>query len=154
MKSVLVGAALGAALFVALKKLDLKKKTTQPPPPPSAAVAPLEIRPDTPVAATPSKKKSSRASTPAKGSPALSGAASPASGSPASSVSGGSASTPSSALRKTPSKAALRDLKNAAFVFVKPHANTEATRALVRSTLEARKIAIVAEGEIDAAAID
>ena len=154
MKSVLVGAALGAALFVALKKLDLKKKTTPPPPPPSAAVAPLEIRPDTPVAATPSKKKSSRASTPAKGSPALSGAASPASGSPASSVSGGSASTPSSALRKTPSKAALRDLKNAAFVFVKPHANTEATRALVRSTLEARKIAIVAEGEIDAAAID
>ena len=39
-------------------------------------------------------------------------------------------------------------------MFVKPHANTEATRALVRSTLEARKIAIVAEGEIDAAAID
>lgn len=45
-------------------------------------------------------------------------------------------------------------LPNAAFVFIKPHANTEAVRALVKEKFAERGIRIVAEGQIDAETID
>lgn len=43
---------------------------------------------------------------------------------------------------------------NCAFVFIKPHANTEAAQALVKKTFEERKIEIVSEGEINGPDID
>ena len=45
-------------------------------------------------------------------------------------------------------------LKNSAFVFVKPAANTAATQALVKEVFASKSIAITSEGEIDAAEID
>lgn len=39
-------------------------------------------------------------------------------------------------------------LVNSAFVFIKPHAVTEATKALVKATLEANGVRIVKEGDI------
>ena len=45
-------------------------------------------------------------------------------------------------------------MSNAAFVFVKPHANTDATRALVKETLAAKGITIVSEGTITSEDID
>ena len=50
--------------------------------------------------------------------------------------------------------AAKPPLKNSAFVFIKPAANTAATQALVKQVFAAKSIAIVSEGEIDAATID
>ena len=47
-----------------------------------------------------------------------------------------------------------KKLKNSAFVFVKPAANTTATVALVRRVLTSNKVAIAREGAIDAAEID
>jgi len=44
--------------------------------------------------------------------------------------------------------------KNAAFVFIKPHANTEKVRALAKSGLEAKGIKILKEGSLDGATID
>ena len=46
------------------------------------------------------------------------------------------------------------DLKNSAFVFVKPHANTEATQKMVRETLEAKGIEILSESDISGKTID
>lgn len=43
---------------------------------------------------------------------------------------------------------------NSAFVFVKPHAVTDATKALVKSTLEAKGIKILDEGDISSEDID
>jgi hypothetical protein len=43
---------------------------------------------------------------------------------------------------------------NSAFVFIKPHAVTEPTKALVKQLLEARGITIVQEGDIAAKEID
>lgn len=45
-------------------------------------------------------------------------------------------------------------LKNSAFVFVKPHAVSEAVKDLVKSKLEGRGITILRSGKIDAATID
>jgi hypothetical protein len=44
--------------------------------------------------------------------------------------------------------------KNSAFVFVKPHANTQAAQALVKKTLGERGITIKSEGELTAEQID
>jgi len=44
--------------------------------------------------------------------------------------------------------------KNSAFVFIKPHANTPATRALASSTLAAQSISILREGELTGETID
>ena len=46
------------------------------------------------------------------------------------------------------------DEKNAAFVFIKPHANTTAAQSLVQNTLKARGITIKSEGELTADQID
>ena len=46
------------------------------------------------------------------------------------------------------------DLKNSAFVFIKPHANTTASQALVSKTLKDRGLTIKAEGELTAKQID
>ena len=46
------------------------------------------------------------------------------------------------------------DLKNSAFVFVKPHANTASTQALVREKLLQAGIEILSEKDIDGATID
>ena len=54
----------------------------------------------------------------------------------------------------TGAKQKAAPLKNSAFVFVKPAANTEATRALVRKVLKERKVKITKEGEIKGAEID
>ena len=43
---------------------------------------------------------------------------------------------------------------NAAFVFIKPHANTTAAQNLVTSTLKAKGITIKSEGELTAEQID
>jgi TPR repeat protein len=54
-----------------------------------------------------------------------------------------------------PTKAAsARVAKNSAFVFVKPHANTEATRALVSAGLTAAGLTILHEGSLGAELID
>jgi len=45
-------------------------------------------------------------------------------------------------------------LKNSAFVFVKPHANTEATQKMVREKLLAKGIEILSESDIDGNTID
>jgi nucleoside diphosphate kinase len=45
-------------------------------------------------------------------------------------------------------------VSNSAFVFIKPHANTEATRSLVRSKLSAAGLSILSECEIDGPTID
>eukprot|EP00227_Mantoniella_beaufortii_P019635 CAMPEP_0197589424 /NCGR_PEP_ID=MMETSP1326-20131121/10381_1 /TAXON_ID=1155430 /ORGANISM="Genus nov. species nov., Strain RCC2288" /LENGTH=342 /DNA_ID=CAMNT_0043154361 /DNA_START=77 /DNA_END=1105 /DNA_ORIENTATION=+ len=47
-----------------------------------------------------------------------------------------------------------RRLKNSAFVFIKPAANTAATRALVKKTFAGKGINVVSEGEIKAETID
>eukprot|EP00929_Paragymnodinium_shiwhaense_P067058 TRINITY_DN3373_c0_g1_i1.p1 TRINITY_DN3373_c0_g1~~TRINITY_DN3373_c0_g1_i1.p1 ORF type:complete len:1453 (+),score=496.86 TRINITY_DN3373_c0_g1_i1:143-4501(+) len=44
--------------------------------------------------------------------------------------------------------------KNRAFIFIKPHANTEAVRKLVKRTLQDSRIAVVEEGEICGKTID
>eukprot|EP01035_Chromulina_nebulosa_P003252 gene3252-4428_t len=44
--------------------------------------------------------------------------------------------------------------KNSAFVFIKPHANTTATRRLVHTLLEKKGVKIVQEGELTAEKID
>ena len=43
---------------------------------------------------------------------------------------------------------------NTAFVFIKPHAVTEATKALVKSGLEAKGVKVCSEGLIPAEEID
>ena len=45
-------------------------------------------------------------------------------------------------------------LKNSAFVFVKPHANTEATQKMVREKLTGKGIEILSECDIDGTTID
>jgi len=45
-------------------------------------------------------------------------------------------------------------LSNSAFVFVKPHANNEATQKLVKSTLEAKGVRVLSEGDIASEKID
>jgi len=50
--------------------------------------------------------------------------------------------------------ASSSSLKNSAFVFVKPHANTEATQKLVREKLLAKGIEILSESNIDGNTID
>jgi len=45
-------------------------------------------------------------------------------------------------------------LKNSAFVFVKPHANTEATQDMVREKLQGKGIEILSESDIDGKTID
>jgi hypothetical protein len=49
---------------------------------------------------------------------------------------------------------APKELRNAAFVFVKPHANTLATQKLVRETLLSKGIEILSEKDIDGVTID
>jgi len=44
--------------------------------------------------------------------------------------------------------------KNAAFVFVKPHAVTAETNKLVRSGLEAKGLKVLSEGELTSEVID
>jgi len=51
-------------------------------------------------------------------------------------------------------EASSSELRNSAFVFVKPHANTEATRSLVKSKLLAAGLKILSECEIDGPTID
>lgn len=46
------------------------------------------------------------------------------------------------------------ELKNSAFVFVKPHANTEATQNMVREKLLEKGIEILSESDIDGKTID
>jgi len=45
-------------------------------------------------------------------------------------------------------------MKNSAFVFIKPHAVTEATKALVKATLESKDVTILSEGDIAGEDID
>ena len=45
-------------------------------------------------------------------------------------------------------------LKNSAFVFVKPHANTAATQDMVREKLLEKGVEILSESDIDGATID
>lgn len=45
-------------------------------------------------------------------------------------------------------------VKNSAFVFIKPHANTEKAREVVKSTLEAKKLTVLKEGLISGKEID
>lgn len=45
-------------------------------------------------------------------------------------------------------------MKNSAFVFIKPHANTKAAQQLVASTLKSKGIEIKSEGELTAKQID
>ena len=45
-------------------------------------------------------------------------------------------------------------LKNSAFVFIKPHANTKKVQDVVEKTFSAKKINILSNGELTAAAID
>ncbi len=45
-------------------------------------------------------------------------------------------------------------VKNSAFVFVKPHANTEATQKMVREKLAGKGVEIISEGDIDGKTID
>lgn len=47
-----------------------------------------------------------------------------------------------------------KNLKNSAFVFIKPHANTAASQALVKKMLTAKGITIKQEGELTAKQID
>ena len=56
--------------------------------------------------------------------------------------------------RSTRTLCAEEKLKNSAFVFIKPHANTKQAQALVSATLKAKGIAIKSEGELTAKAID
>ena len=51
------------------------------------------------------------------------------------------------------SKASLDD-DNLAFVFIKPHANTPATQALVTSMLAEKGVNVLSEGELTAEDID
>ena len=46
------------------------------------------------------------------------------------------------------------DPKNSAFVFIKPHANTAKTQALVSSTLAAKGINVISHGELTGEQID
>ena len=46
------------------------------------------------------------------------------------------------------------DVKNSAFVFIKPHANTEPTKALVKEALLAKGLTILSEGTISSEEID
>jgi len=48
----------------------------------------------------------------------------------------------------------MSDLKNSAFVFVKPHANTEKAREVTKSFLESKNLTILKEGPISAEEID
>jgi hypothetical protein len=52
------------------------------------------------------------------------------------------------------SKSSKAELLNSAFVFVKPHANTEATQNLVREKLTEAGITILSESEVDGKTID
>ena len=45
-------------------------------------------------------------------------------------------------------------VKNKAFIFVKPHANTEKSRAMVKAQLEKKGLTVLKEGQIDAKDID
>lgn len=47
-------------------------------------------------------------------------------------------------------KSSCDDVKNGAFVFIKPHANTTKTQALVKETLTKKGIKILKEGELTA----
>jgi len=61
------------------------------------------------------------------------------------------------AKKATPSSNSAGDtcaLKNSAFVFVKPHANTDATQKMVREKLLAKGIEILSESDIDGKTID
>ena len=60
----------------------------------------------------------------------------------------------SDCLAKSVAISATAGLKNSAFVFVKPHAVTEATKALVKEQLAARGINIVTEGSLTGPEID
>ena len=86
-------------------------------------------------------KKPEIKSAPAKVASTKAAAAAPAKAAPAKAASTKAAST------KPP-------LKNSAFVFIKPAANTAATQALVKEVFASKSIAITSEGEIDAAEID
>jgi hypothetical protein len=55
---------------------------------------------------------------------------------------------------KKDKKSAAGPLLNSAFVFIKPHANTASTVALVKKTFGARGIRILSEGEITGEKID
>lgn len=46
------------------------------------------------------------------------------------------------------------EIKNSAFVFIKPHANTIKTQQLVKNTFNSKKIKIISEGELTGEVID
>jgi len=65
------------------------------------------------------------------------------------------ASTCSSAPKcESSSCEAPKTLRNSAFVFIKPHANTEATQAFVKSKLQSSGLTILSECDIDGPTID
>lgn len=59
-----------------------------------------------------------------------------------------------SCIQSAPEATASTSLKNSAFVFVKPHANTEKTKELVRDKLKEAGIEILSEKSIDGPTID
>jgi len=62
---------------------------------------------------------------------------------------------PSCSSSKTcPAKATDEELLNSAFVFVKPHANTEATQKMVREKLTEAGITILSESDVEGKTID
>lgn len=63
-------------------------------------------------------------------------------------------STTMTSLFSTNKKATDEPLRNSAFVFIKPHANTPEVRNLARTILASKAISIVREGELAGEIID
>jgi hypothetical protein len=56
--------------------------------------------------------------------------------------------------KKGSSSANDEPVRNSAFVFIKPHANTAEVRQLVRASLAAKHVVVVREGELSGETID
>ena len=67
---------------------------------------------------------------------------------------GGGGAAAANANNECPASDGNRPLQNSAFVFVKPHANTAPTQALVRTKLQAAGLAILAETDVTGEDID
>ena len=134
----IVVVALGAAAFLAHKAKAGGDKPAAAPKKPEIKSAPAKAASTKAAAAAPAKAASTKAvaAAPAKAASTKVAAAAPA-----------KAASTKAAVAKPP-------LKNSAFVFVKPAANTAATQALVKEVFASKSISITSEGEIDAAEID
>ena len=146
--------ALGAAAFLAHKS---KAGGDKPAAEPKKSDAPK--KPETKSAKSPPKPAAPKPAAPKPAAPAKAdstktAAAPPAKAPPAKADSTKTAAAPPAKAASAKTAVAKPPLKNSAFVFVKPAANTAATQALVKEVFAAKSISIVSEGEIDAATID